>query len=649
MDMSHEPLASMSGVFRGSQVCWPTVDKKSFAILSAFQRVTYLLLDGSNIFCDHRNLAYTFSPQSCGVTLSRSASQRLAGWRACMSQFNYGIRHIPGGDNHWGDLLSRWRVLDSKGPLVRANVIAVVTPPTGDHQMPSRDEIKDRQDAMARGHVEVATPLGTVTRGEDGLYRVSYQGKMVLCVPDEERELQARLMVCAHMQDARHRGVRATTHRLGAYCVWDNMEKDIAKFISQCLHCTDSKVGNAVPRPLGDLVHGTEVGDVLHFDSLSLGESDAIDMGGLVDGGYKHVLVLMDDVSSFIWLEKAVSCSMEVAARSVLKWCASFGVPKAFTSDGGMHLTGQVMQMVSSRLGVARHFGVANVSWSHATVERMKREVVTTFRAVLSERRRPPSEWPLALGAVQWALSSAYRERMGTTLFQMIMGRPPATAMSVPGREDGDAWTVEELDVSCEQMQSWVAGWVQEQEDLRRDVVKRVREQRERLREVSGRGYLPVFEVVDYVFVARVRKLGRVPKLLQTWTGPCRVVPGGSEHVCVVEDIVTGETKEVHMVRMRPYADSSLVVGAEVRQVFETTKHQGEFEIAGVINVGKDPARVGKYRVQTAWVGLDEEPTWEPMSTVYADAPKYLEQKLRRMRLNSVMKRALKRKYGRNL
>ena len=30
------------------------------------------------------------------------------------------------------------------------------------------------------------------------------------------------------------------------------------------------------------------------------------------------------------------------------------------------------------------------------------------------------------------------------------------------------------------------------------------------------------------------------------------------------------------------------------------TKHQGEFEIADVISVGKDPARVGEYRVQIA-------------------------------------------------
>ena len=100
------------------------------------------------------------------------------------------------------------------------------------------------------------------------------------------------------------------------------------------------------------------------------------------------------------------------------------------------------------------------------------------------------------------------------------------------------------------------------------------------MRELSRHGHLPVFKVGDFVLVARVRKLGRVPKLVQTWTGPWRIVPGGSEHVRVVEDIVTGEPEEVHVVRKRPYADSSLVVAADVREVFEMTKLQGEFEIA---------------------------------------------------------------------
>ena len=35
---------------------------------------------------------------------------------------------------------------------------------------------------MARGQVEVTNPLGTVTRGKNGVYRVSYPGRMVLWV-----------------------------------------------------------------------------------------------------------------------------------------------------------------------------------------------------------------------------------------------------------------------------------------------------------------------------------------------------------------------------------------------------------------------------------------------------------------------------------
>ena len=62
---------------------------------------------------------------------------------------------------------------------------------------------------------------------------------------------------------------------------------------------------------------------------------------------------------------------------------------------------------------------------------------------------------------------------------------------------------------------------------------------------------------------------------MPTWTGPWRVLQGDSTHVYVVADIVMGETKEVHVVRMRAYVDSSLVIGAEVKDVFEITKHQG--------------------------------------------------------------------------
>lgn len=107
----------------------------------------------------------------------------------------------------------------------------------------------------------------------------------------------------------------------------------------------------------------------------------------------------MDHISRFIWLEEVVLCSIEVVAREVLKWCSSFGVPKAFASDNGTHFTRHLLQIVS-RCGRVHYSVVANISWSNGTVERMSREVVEKFRAVLSEKQGPLSKQPLALRAL---------------------------------------------------------------------------------------------------------------------------------------------------------------------------------------------------------------------------------------------------------
>ena len=105
---------------------------------------------------------------------------------------------------------------------MRAHVIAVVGPAMGDFNIPSTGEIRNRQDAIAREEQMLDTPLGKVVRHEDGLYRAEYGEVSVLWASPEDRVLQARLRVCAHMQDAGHRGVKATTHHLGAYCVRDD-------------------------------------------------------------------------------------------------------------------------------------------------------------------------------------------------------------------------------------------------------------------------------------------------------------------------------------------------------------------------------------------------------------------------------------------
>ena len=57
-DMSHETPGFLSGPFRGTQERRAAVDKKGFAIVSTFKRLSFLLWGEVVIYGDHRNLAY---------------------------------------------------------------------------------------------------------------------------------------------------------------------------------------------------------------------------------------------------------------------------------------------------------------------------------------------------------------------------------------------------------------------------------------------------------------------------------------------------------------------------------------------------------------------------------------------------------------
>ena len=98
------------------------------------------------------------------------------------------------------------------------------------------------------------------------------------------------------------------------------------------------------------------------------------------------------------------------------------------------------------------------------------------------------------------------------------------------------------------------------------------------------------------LFVTRVHNLGSAPKLVTTWTVPWRAVPGGSSQAYNVQDVVTGETKEVRVVQMLAYENSSLAVGADVQGLFEMTKDQGEYEIQDILNIGQDQLKAGTTR-----------------------------------------------------
>ena len=196
--------------------------------------------------------------------------------------------------------------------------------------MPSKSVVRQaQQKELGDTEADVQSfesDVGTAILDNEGLFRVHVRGRNVLWIPSSDNQLHIRLMICAHMRDAGHRGVAATLVRLREYCVWQGMETQARDFVRQCLHCADSRAGETVPRPLGETVHGTIPGEVVHFDYLYVGESGPLASQRLSeDGGYRYILVLMDDLSNFVCLEPVAVCTAEFTAASLLNWCSTLG------------------------------------------------------------------------------------------------------------------------------------------------------------------------------------------------------------------------------------------------------------------------------------------------------------------------------------
>ena len=168
----------------------------------------------------------------------------------------------------------------------------------------------------------------------------------------------------------------------------------MTEFVKQCLHCMDSKAGEKFPRPLGETAHGTRPGEVLHFDYLYVGDSGPLGNGGLdEENGFKYILVMIDDLSNFVWLEPTESCTAASTAKHLLRWCKILVVPEIWVSTITSHLKRRLMKTLEGALRVEHRFAVANSPWSNGTCERMMCKVVRALKEILQEESRDIREW----------------------------------------------------------------------------------------------------------------------------------------------------------------------------------------------------------------------------------------------------------------
>ena len=142
-------------------------------------------------------------------------------------------------------------------------------------------------------------------------------------------------------------------------------------------------------------------------------------------------------------MEEAATCTVEVAARTLLRWCSVIGVRRVWVSDRAKYFKNLALRLVAAHLGADHRFSVADTAWANSTVDRMMLDIAKTFRTVASVARIPLKDWVRIVPVVQQvALNAGYRKRVKASPFNSMFGRKPYSiflALVAPGGSHGRA------------------------------------------------------------------------------------------------------------------------------------------------------------------------------------------------------------------
>ncbi len=609
----HQPLAFLSGNFRESQLRWPIVDKEGYAIIQLYK--VHHLIRGRrlHIFTDHRNLKYIWGGSP--TTVSKTTSQRLQSWQGILGTLDYQIEHVPGEENHWGDMLSRWLGTDLSQRAIQLKLLRLnrgVVYDTTTFQLPRIHDLRNQQ----LDELEKLTSFDTeqiqllcdelhLERDEE-LLLFRHKGKVWVPNPDT----QISILVLAHQGAAGHRSVSVTQKLIeNAELWWPAVQANVATFCASCLHCLDVGLGERVPRPLGEQLHGTRPFDVLHFDFVYIGDSN---------DGFQYVFCTHDDFSGLCSFTPSFGPTKEIAAAALISFFSHFGVARFWVSDGGSHFVNSVLEEFARLVGSEHHIVLAYSAWANGPAERMVKEFIRVLTALCSEHRLPYEDWPQLVPVVELVLNTVVSPLRGRSAIEIVTGRRDTQALTAILLRKNEEWNMEEI--KPRKIQQYILQLRKHLDSSHQDVGAKLLRSRTNKRESSSKGYLPSFEPGIFVKRADILKTGKPRRKLKLrWTGPWRLIESETDWIWKVEHLVTGIIHRVHVSRLEFYADADMdVTEALQRQILY--EEDGHFFVKRILDM-KERKHDKTILVRVRWDGFSSAwDSWEELSSIIDQA-----------------------------
>lgn len=286
-------------------------------------------------------------------------------------------------------------------------------------------------------------------------------------------------------------------------------------------------------------------------------------------------------------------------------------------SDGPTHFRNETIHLISKDLKVSHHFTLPYSPWNNGAVERLRKEVPRTLRAVISELRMDFKDWPDLVQIIQSTLNSTeapHRAKIApVTAFTGMVATPPVSnfIISTTAKPVTLSKVQREIILTCSELKKKMA-------DLQPLLDQKLQHNRKTSRNTASKVQLPNFTEDYFVLMAR-ETFYKVRKLALRWRGPRIILKAISDYVYQVEDIRNGVVDNVHACCLKFYSDDSLNREAIIPHVLQSKRGM---QVARLMKFVDDP---GGNKVHVRWKGLpDTEDTLQPIEKVYEDVLKML-------------------------
>ena len=147
------------------------------------------------------------------------------------------------------------------------------------------------------------------------------------------------------------------------------------------------QAGRGTPHtaPKGHRLLATKPMEVIALDFMSIRTNRR--------GGFKHILVIVNQLTRICVLVPTRDQTAATAARILCERCLTFfPEPTFIISDGGPHFTANLFHEIAQIRGVNHHIVTPYSQWANGGVERLNKVIEDKLAAILNSRNDPWTE-----------------------------------------------------------------------------------------------------------------------------------------------------------------------------------------------------------------------------------------------------------------